>query len=84
MRLSVGSRNAWAPLHRRTVTQQCFHASHRIKGEVLDYAVDLRQSRPGDIISIPYEITISEATQVRIPKGKFCFMLQYALRQKHF
>jgi hypothetical protein len=42
-----------------------FTASNRIKGEVLDYAVDLRNSRPGDIINIPYEITISEATQVR-------------------
>ena len=42
-----------------------FTASNRIKGEVLDYAVDLRNSRPGDIINIPYELTISEATQVR-------------------
>ena len=38
--------------------------SKMIKGEVLDLAVDLRSTRPGDRIDIPYELTISESMQV--------------------
>jgi len=36
-----------------------------IHGEVLDHAVDLRYSRPGDRIKVPYELTITDAMQVR-------------------
>lgn len=32
-----------------------------VKGEILDLAVDLRTSRPGDTIDSPYELTISES-----------------------
>lgn len=35
-----------------------------IFGEVLDHAVDLRNSRPGDRIDVPYELTITDAMQV--------------------
>eukprot|EP00551_Chaetoceros_affinis_P010699 CAMPEP_0203675752 /NCGR_PEP_ID=MMETSP0090-20130426/21984_1 /ASSEMBLY_ACC=CAM_ASM_001088 /TAXON_ID=426623 /ORGANISM="Chaetoceros affinis, Strain CCMP159" /LENGTH=375 /DNA_ID=CAMNT_0050542065 /DNA_START=22 /DNA_END=1146 /DNA_ORIENTATION=+ len=34
-----------------------------ITGEVLDHAVDLRNSRPGDRIDVPYELTITDAMQ---------------------
>lgn len=32
-----------------------------IKGEVLDYAINLRTSRPGTVIDIPYELTLTES-----------------------
>lgn len=32
-----------------------------LQGEVLDFARDLRKIRPGDIIQVPYEVTITES-----------------------
>ena len=32
-----------------------------MKGEVLDYAINLRTSRPGKEIAIPYELTLTES-----------------------
>lgn len=32
-----------------------------VEGEILDMAVNLRQVRPGDIVRIPYELTITES-----------------------
>jgi hypothetical protein len=32
-------------------------------GEVIEHAIDLRSARPGDKISIPYELTVSESMQ---------------------
>ena len=32
-----------------------------MKGEVLDYAINLRTSRPGTVIDIPYELTLTES-----------------------
>jgi len=37
--------------------------SEFVQGEILDMAVNLRQSRPGDVIQIPYELTITESMQ---------------------
>jgi acyl dehydratase len=35
----------------------------KIKGQILDHALDLRRVRPGDKIDIPYQITVSETMQ---------------------
>ncbi|KAL7534298.1 hypothetical protein ACHAWF_004791 [Thalassiosira exigua] len=36
--------------------------SHKfMKGEVLDYAINLRTCRPGTVIEIPYELTLTES-----------------------
>ncbi|KAJ1405529.1 hypothetical protein B484DRAFT_404405, partial [Ochromonadaceae sp. CCMP2298] len=32
-----------------------------VRGEVVDYAVDLKTVRPGDTIDVPYEVTISHS-----------------------
>jgi len=37
--------------------------SDSVFGEVMEHAVDLRSVRPGDKISIPYELTITESMQ---------------------
>lgn len=34
-----------------------------LRGSYLDHAVDLRNVRPGDRLSIPYELTISDTLQ---------------------
>mmetsp|Transcript_28185 Transcript_28185/g.34324 ORF Transcript_28185/g.34324 Transcript_28185/m.34324 type:complete len:431 (+) Transcript_28185:89-1381(+) len=34
-----------------------------VRGEILDFSIDIRSLRPGDVISSPYELTVSESIQ---------------------
>ncbi len=38
-----------------------FDNSMQIKGKTVETAIDLKKARPGDVIEVPYELTISSA-----------------------
>ena len=44
-----------------TRTAPVASGDHFMKGEVLDYSINLRTSRPGTEIKIPYELTLTES-----------------------
>jgi hypothetical protein len=50
-----------------------------IHGEVLDRAVDLRHSRPGDRIDVPYEITVTDAMQVSLKAYLYLFFIKFLI-----
>lgn len=59
-----------ASLFSTTTKQKVFFEDHNSKnsynpksvvGEVIDHAIDIKKVRPGDIIHVPYEITISHS-----------------------
>lgn len=47
--------------HFYSVLEPSKESNEPIRGEIIDHAIDLTKCRPGDIIDVPYELTISNS-----------------------